>query len=295
MAILDMHGREDVADDHWTASRLGQRLLRESRPVLDALVRRMHGDTLLWCGQHGESLGALQRSIVRNRFFLGDKILDVPEGIVRLVAEPSRLPFANNSMDGVVLHHSLEPLSDPRDALREMVRVLHPGGRLVIAAFNPWSLLGLRRLYARVRADRFSDLRFVNPVRLLDWLRLLGLELEEPVRFRSTGLPFDWRRGQPGTSQAANREGLEPDGNIEGSAPVQLTGGARRNALPGPRRERGIEIPLGDVFLLSAVKQAFYVRGRRLPSVAPRARLAGVAFPKASARLIPVDFRGDRR
>jgi len=274
-----MRPPEALAND-WMSTAVGKRLLRDSRPMLDELVRRLHGDTLLWCGAHADSVRSLQRSIVRHRFFVGEEARVLPEGVVQLVAEPGRLPFANNSMDGIVLHHALEPLLDPRDALREMARVLHPGGRLVIVAFNPWSLLGARRAHARFFRDPFSGLRFVNPVRLLDWLRLLGMELEEPVRFRSTGLPFQirWRRGRAA--------GAEAD-----------------IAVPNPRRrrrrdlagQRGIEIPLGDVFLVSAVKQAYYVRTRRATVPLPVGRLAGAAFPRTSARLIPVDFRGERR
>ncbi len=154
----------------WTQTPVGQRLLRDVRPTFDALVRRMHGDTLLWCGEHAESLSSLQRSMVRHRFVLTGSPQALPEETIPLVARTDRLPFTNSSMDGIVLHHALEPLADPRDALREIARVLHPGGRLVIVAFNPWSLLGTRRLYARVGRDAFTPHHFVNPVRLLEWL-----------------------------------------------------------------------------------------------------------------------------
>lgn len=264
----------------WMQTAAGKRLLRDVRPTLDELVRRLHGDTLLWCGDHVPSLRALQRSIVRHRFVMAEAPQPLSDGLIPLVARPDRLPFGNNSMGCVVLHHALEPLSDPRDALREIARVLHPGGRLVIVAFNPWSALGLRRLWAKAGRDAFSPHRFVNPVRLLDWLGLLGLELEEPVRFRSTGLPFRIRR-KP--SAVAVEE--DDDGCVL-SEPV--------------RRRHGIEIPLGDVFLVSAVKQAYYVRPKASTVRIADVKLAGVAYPKAgfsrqTARVIPVDFEGERR
>ncbi len=277
-----MPDHEELAID-WMQTYTGQRLLRDSRPSLEELVRRCHGDTLLWCGGDVASLQALQRSIVRHRFFLSDEPLPeqpsvVPEGVVRLVAEAGKLPFANNSMDSIILHHALEPLIDPRDALREMARVLHPGGRLVIVAFNPWSVLGARRVYARLRADAFSGQRFVNPVRLLDWLRLLGLELEEPVRFRSTGLPFRIRKADPGA-------------RMEATQPAQNAPRFRRRDIA---RRHGIEIPLGDVFMVSAVKQAYYVRPRRILAEIPVTRLAGAAYPRTSVQQVPVDCRGER-
>lgn len=266
----------------WMQTPVGRRLMGDARPAFDELVRRMHGDTLLWCGDHPESLDSLQRSIVRHRFFLSDTAQTVPEDVIPLVARTDRLPFGNNSMDGIVLHHALEPLADPRDALREIARVLHPGGRLVIVAFNPWSLLGTRRLYARFCRDEFSPHRFVNPVRLLDWLGLLGLELEEPVRFRSTGLPFDvrWRKRSRLPGDDAGDETTKTD--------------ADRVAMK-TRRRHGIEIPMGDVFLLSAVKQAFFLRRRTATVRVADVKLAGAAYSRTTARLIPVDFRGERR
>ncbi len=277
-ANLDLPKHEELAID-WMQTHTGQRLLRDSKPSLEELVRRCHGDTLLWCGGDLASLQALQRSIVRHRFLVSDELQAVPEGVIRLVAETGKLPFANNSMDAIILHHALEPLTDPRDALREMARVLHPGGRLVIVAFNPWSILGGRRLYARLRTDAFSSQRFVNPVRLLDWLRLLGLELEEPVRFRSTGLPFRMRKVAPEAKSLSK---------IEAQKPSRI----RRRDIA---RRHGIEIPFGDVFMVSAVKQAYYVRPRRVLAGVPNTRLAGVGYPRTSARLIPVNFRKERQ
>lgn len=46
-------------------------------------------------------------------------------------ADAGALPFADNSFDLVMTAHMLEHLADPTVALREMVRVLKPGGRLI--------------------------------------------------------------------------------------------------------------------------------------------------------------------
>ena len=50
------------------------------------------------------------------------------------VADAHALPFADNSFDGCYADGVFEILPDPRRALAEMVRVLRPGGRLVIPA-----------------------------------------------------------------------------------------------------------------------------------------------------------------
>jgi SAM-dependent methyltransferase len=62
------------------------------------------------------------------------------------------LPFPNQSLDLVLLPHTLELARDPHDTLREVERVLVPEGRVVIVGFNPASLWGLRQ--QRAHLDR---------------------------------------------------------------------------------------------------------------------------------------------
>jgi ubiquinone/menaquinone biosynthesis C-methylase UbiE len=49
------------------------------------------------------------------------------------VADAEQLPFADGSVDAVVAHATIHHLPDVDRALREIVRVLRPGGRFVIA------------------------------------------------------------------------------------------------------------------------------------------------------------------
>ena len=95
------------------------------------------------------------------------------------------LPFSANSLDLVVLPHTLELSPDPHATLREVERVLVPEGRVVICGLNPASLWGMRqrraRLYQRLG---FGELflpetgDFIGYWRLRDWLRLLSFEVE---------------------------------------------------------------------------------------------------------------------
>lgn len=102
-----------------------------------------------------------------------------------LLAEPVALPFADNSLDLILLPHTLELSVDPHAALREVERVLVPEGRVVISGLNATSLWALRqhraRLYQRMGRGR-PYLPEVNELigyrRLRDWLRLLSFEVE---------------------------------------------------------------------------------------------------------------------
>jgi SAM-dependent methyltransferase len=102
-----------------------------------------------------------------------------------LLTDFSALPFEANSLDLVVLPHSLELNVDPHATLREVERVLMPEGKVVICCLNPASLWGLRQrrahLYRRLGFGRLflpdaGD--FIGYRRLRDWLRLLNFEVE---------------------------------------------------------------------------------------------------------------------
>lgn len=58
--------------------------------------------------------------------------------ISRTRGDAARLPFADASFERIVSADALEHLPEPRAALREFRRCLHPEGRIVLL-FNPWS------------------------------------------------------------------------------------------------------------------------------------------------------------
>ena len=101
------------------------------------------------------------------------------------VTEAAALPFAANSLDLLVLPHTLDLSPDPHATLREVERVLVPEGRVVISGMNPASLWGMRQrrahLYQRFgKGELFLPEcgEFIGYWRLRDWLRLLSFEVE---------------------------------------------------------------------------------------------------------------------
>ena len=105
-----------------------------------------------------------------------------------VVADAERLPLAGESIDLIMLPHTLDVSPDPQTVLREAERALIPNGRLIIMGFNPWSLWGGRRLLSALSRNRGFpwSANFIGYVRLSDWLSLLGLEIErtEVLMFR---------------------------------------------------------------------------------------------------------------
>lgn len=96
-----------------------------------------------------------------------------------VLCEAEQLPFDSNSIDLLVLPHTLTSAKDQHMVLREAQRVLVPEGRLLIIGFNPWSLWGLRNWMPGMSAwFPAGDDGAVSPARLKDWLRLLAFEID---------------------------------------------------------------------------------------------------------------------
>jgi ubiquinone/menaquinone biosynthesis C-methylase UbiE/DNA-binding transcriptional ArsR family regulator len=83
-----------------------------------------------------------------------------------------RLPFGDgqtaNGFDAVLFHQVLHFLDDPQAALREAIRVLGPGGRILIVDFAPHQLEFLRTEHAHRRLG-FSD------AEVQGWFKSAGL------------------------------------------------------------------------------------------------------------------------
>ena len=106
--------------------------------------------------------------------FKNDATWHVLEGL------PGELPFANESIDLLVLPHILEFSADPHQVLREAERVLVPEGRLVISGFNPASLWGIKQFLSSLIGNPYlpPEGQLISLIRLKDWLKLLNFSLD---------------------------------------------------------------------------------------------------------------------
>jgi demethylmenaquinone methyltransferase/2-methoxy-6-polyprenyl-1,4-benzoquinol methylase len=67
-----------------------------------------------------------------------------------VAADALALPFADGSFDAVTISFGLRNIVDPSAALREMARVVKPGGRLVVCEFSHPVLPPFRAMYLGV-------------------------------------------------------------------------------------------------------------------------------------------------
>lgn len=163
----------------WFATPPGRYLLAWEKTQMDLAVANIFGFHALQLGL--PELAGLATNRMPHRWLANDAATTGAD----FITDYSALPFPANSLDLMLLPHSLEVASDPHAALREVERVLVPEGRVVICGFNPVSLWALRqrraRLYRRLGLSHLflpDDGKFIGYWRLRDWLGLLGFEVE---------------------------------------------------------------------------------------------------------------------
>jgi SAM-dependent methyltransferase len=202
----------------WLGTPAGRYLLTWEQQHADRAVADVFGFHAVQMGL--PQLHALRANRMPHRWVCGDGTAiadhrdhgadDPPTAMVALHCDFDALPFDTQSLDLVVLPHTLELARDPHLALREVERVLRPEGRVVILGFNPASLWGLRQKLGRVRRGLgFGRKRplflpsggdFIGYRRLRDWLRLLSFEVEAgrfgcfrpPVTSERWLVRFEW-------------------------------------------------------------------------------------------------------
>lgn len=159
----------------WFEGAAGNRLLAAETAVLDEVTPCIFGyHAVQLCAARPSSL--LGGSRILHRVHAGTAA-EQP-GEVDLVCDPAQLPFANDSLDLLLLHHALDFEDDPHTVLREAARTVIPGGALVVVGFNPWSLFGFLRFFHLGALDAPWFARCISPFRVSDWLRVLDFRVD---------------------------------------------------------------------------------------------------------------------
>lgn len=86
------------------------------------------------------------------------------------------LPFASDSINLVILHHSLESDENAKHILSEAWRVLTPNGHLILLGVNPTSLWGLNKILSSNNTPYFNK---YSPTitTVCRWIHLLSGEI----------------------------------------------------------------------------------------------------------------------
>jgi len=162
----------------WLDTPSGQDFEEAEREAAATELGRMFGAQFLQVGAWGAPDGFLSYPGTARR-----AVCDARPGPgVGFVARPENLPVSGQTVDGLLLPHTLELTRHPHEVLREAERVLAGGGRIMVLGFNPVSIVGLRRFLSRGAFPPGLN-QLVTERRLKDWLSLLGFDVTVSRRY----------------------------------------------------------------------------------------------------------------
>ena len=160
---------------------------------LQRAVTRLHGDVLDVGGRRVNRKGVFrvpEQGITSWRYLNIDA-----EAAPDILCNAEDIPLPAASVDGIMLSEVLEHLEQPGRVLRELVRILRPGGRfsfaehVVAEAGTPtrWAQRGLRRPWAWVFEGCSCERDLATAIRSAGFSRV---DLQ-PYRIHSALLPFN--------------------------------------------------------------------------------------------------------
>jgi ubiquinone/menaquinone biosynthesis C-methylase UbiE len=127
-------------------------------PTLDAAAVRSGMRVLDVCTGPGMlAAGAIARGAQATGIDFSGEVVELARNLVPQAdmrqGDAQRLPFPDNSFDAVVCGYGVMHIPEPEQALREMVRVVRPGGRVAISVWDSSAPNnGFSLVYAGIRA-----------------------------------------------------------------------------------------------------------------------------------------------
>ena len=179
-SALDLHA--------WLRSPLGQRVYALERKIAGEALAQVFGWQLLQIGQWGDDDGLLAEARTQRKSVLAWHGSRRPGAASAIRSRTDALAIQSDSVDAVLLPHTLEYEPEPHEIVREVGRILSAEGHLIVFGFRPFSSWGLRHWIAKSGFPPGME-RLIGEGRLRDWLKLLGFEIVDARRYLFS-LPF---------------------------------------------------------------------------------------------------------
>jgi SAM-dependent methyltransferase len=190
--------------DEWYQTPLGQTADRLEKKAIFALATAEPGTACLdvGCGAGNYALDLAAKGLRAVGVDPSREMLRAASSKARraglhiqlVEARAERLPFSTGVFDLVIAVTTLEFAEDQATAAREMLRVLKPGGQVVVGVLMRWSVWALlRRLKGALTSTIYRSARFLAAREVRALLRSAGCEsvrtwaavFVPPVRWRT--------------------------------------------------------------------------------------------------------------
>lgn len=160
----------------WYQEGAGKRFAIAEHEELSSILPTLYGYHLLFLGEPGLS-SLVSSSLISHRVLINPHLNKENDNINSLSGALESLPILSDSVDVVVLSHTLEQASHPHEVLRESHRILIPEGHLVITGFNPISMWGAWYSSKKLMGSISRQGKMLSPSRVKDWLKLLNFQI----------------------------------------------------------------------------------------------------------------------
>jgi SAM-dependent methyltransferase len=165
----------------WFATPLGQRFIADEQAVVASALETVFGEHLVQIGQWHSPETFLAHARTQKKTLVDWR----PEAAADVLMQANRLSIAPDSVDAVILPHTLELVPSPHALLREVGRILRADGHLIVLSFEANGLWGLRNLMSR-RGYPCPLNQLIRERRLRDWLELLSFAVGPAQRYCHT-------------------------------------------------------------------------------------------------------------
>jgi SAM-dependent methyltransferase len=179
----------------WLATPLGRRCLANEQRLIRHALERVFGEQFLQIGCWGARNSFLRYARTQRRAIVDWRPAKLPD----VISDTEQLAIASDSVDAVLLPHTLEQAQSPHAVLREVDRILRADGHLIVLGFASSGVWGLRHLLSPHGYPGGRE-HMIRDGRLRDWLELLSFEVAGVNRYCHT-LPIEdvkqkssWRR-----------------------------------------------------------------------------------------------------
>lgn len=163
----------------WLTTPLGEALLAQESRLVEEALDGIFGEHCLQLGLWGDDRRFLRHARTQRTALVDEAPQGEGPSAIGLL---HRLPVADDSIDCVLLPHTLDFSDRSHAILREVHRVLRSDGHLIVLGFKTGGLWGLRRLIPGAGLPPGAE-HLISERRLRDWLQLLDLRIHGLTRY----------------------------------------------------------------------------------------------------------------
>jgi len=173
---------------HWYRHPGGRLLHEQESRLLEPAIANLFGYFFVQLGCTSQ-MDWIKFSRVSEKLILDDRIdpalvkslstdKNETHSVHWIKADLDYLPIAKESVDVMLLPHTLETVQDPYYILRQVDSMLMPEGHLVLTGFNPYACGILKNRFSK-QGKAFREANLVRSQRVIEWLEVLGYDIEK--------------------------------------------------------------------------------------------------------------------